>query len=107
MAYVGTPDEAIAGMRHAPMWGMFEAVAPTLAYDAAILGDGAPPTERAAALNIPTLVMAGGATFPFMHETADALAQAIPNAQRRTLEGQTHDLASEVVAPVLVEFFQS
>ena len=42
-----------------------------------------------------------------MHVTADALAKAIPNAQRRTLVGQTHDLAAEAVAPLLVEFFKS
>ena len=107
MAYVGTPPEAIEGMKHAPFWAAFEAVAPTLAYDAAALGDGAAPVKRSASVNVPTLVMAGGATFPFMHETADALAEAIPNAQRRTLEGQTHDLAADAVAPVLVEFFLS
>lgn len=107
MSYVGTPPEAIAGMRHAPMWPGFEAVAPTLAYDGAILGDGRVPVERAASVTIPTLVMAGGATFPFMHETAKALQAAIPNAQYRVLEGQTHDLAADAAAPALIEFFLS
>jgi hypothetical protein len=32
------------------------------------------------------------------------LAKVIPNAQQRTLEGQTHDVNLEVLAPVLVEF---
>jgi hypothetical protein len=36
-----------------------------------------------------------------------ALAKAIPNAQHRTLEGQTHEVAAEAIAPVLVEFFTS
>jgi pimeloyl-ACP methyl ester carboxylesterase len=107
MAYVGTPPEAVEGMRHAPVWPMFEAVAPTLAYDAAVLGDGAAPVSRAASVTVPTLVMAGGATFPFMHETAKALQQAIPHAQYRVLEGQTHDVAADVVAPALIEFFKS
>jgi hypothetical protein len=40
-----------------------------------------------------------------MHESAVALAAAIPNAQHRVLEGQTHEVAPEVIAPVLVEFF--
>lgn len=43
--------------------------------------------------------------MPFMHATATALAKAIPHAQQRTLEGQTHDVKADVVAPVLVEFF--
>jgi hypothetical protein len=52
--------------------------------------------------------MDGGATpYPFMHTTAVALAQAIPRGQHRTLEGQTHEVAAEVLAPVLIEFFSS
>ena len=52
--------------------------------------------------------MDGGASeWPFMHVTAMALAKAIPNAQHRTLEGQTHEVAAEAIAPVLVEFFSS
>jgi hypothetical protein len=50
-------------------------------------------------------VIAGGASFPFMHETAQTLADILPNGQRRTLEGQTHDVAAEAIAPVLEEFF--
>ncbi len=105
MTFVGTPEDAITGMRQAPFWPVFEAVAPTLAYDSAVLGDGSVPVRRAASVTVPTLVMAGGASFPFMHETAQALEQAIPNAQRRVLEGQTHDAAAEVVAPALKAFF--
>jgi hypothetical protein len=51
--------------------------------------------------------MDGSESFPFMHVTAAALAKAIPNAQHRTLEGQTHEVASEALAPVLIEFFKS
>jgi pimeloyl-ACP methyl ester carboxylesterase len=105
MRYVGTPDDAIAGMRQAPMWPAFEAIAHTLAYDAAILGDGSVPTRRAAAVTIPTRVMAGGDGFPFMQENAVKLEKAIPNSQRRILEGQTHEVAADVMAPALIEFF--
>ena len=105
MGYVGTPDEAVAGMKQSPMWPALESVAPTLAYDAAALGDGAVPVERAAAVKVPALVMAGGASFPFMHETAQALASAIPNAEYRSLAGQTHDVAAEAIAPELIAFF--
>jgi hypothetical protein len=40
-----------------------------------------------------------------MHNAAQAVAHALPNAKLRTLEGQTHDVTPEVLAPVLVEFF--
>jgi pimeloyl-ACP methyl ester carboxylesterase len=53
----------------------------------------------------PTLVLAGGESFPFMRETARALAEAIPDARSRVLEGQTHAVAPEVLSPVLGEFF--
>jgi pimeloyl-ACP methyl ester carboxylesterase len=107
MSLLGMPPEALAGMREYPFWPMWEAIAPTLAYDAAALGDeAAVPTGKAARLTIPTLVMDGGATeWPFMHVTALALAKAIPNAQHRTLEGQTHEVTPDALAPVLVAFF--
>lgn len=104
----GVPADQLEGMRQLPTWPMWEGVAHTLAYDAAILGeDGSVPTKKAARITAPTLVMDGGASFPFMHETAMALAKAIPNAQHRTLEGQAHEFAAEAVAPVLVEFFKA
>lgn len=111
MNLVGTPKDAVDGMRNAPVWPMFEAVAPTLAYDAAAMGDDrTAPIDRAAKLAVPALVMDGGANLqfmPFMHETANALASSIPHAQHQTLPGQTHDVKADAIAPVLVEFFKS
>jgi hypothetical protein len=40
-----------------------------------------------------------------MYDAAQALGKAIPNAQIRTLEGQTHDVDPDVLAPVLEGFF--
>src|SRR5262249_34118704 len=78
MNLVGTPSDQVEGMRHAPVWPMFEAVAPTLAYDNMDLGvDGAVPVARIATIKVPTLVMAGGAGIPFMQVTADTIARAI------------------------------
>jgi pimeloyl-ACP methyl ester carboxylesterase len=105
MRLVGASDGGVAGMRQAPVWPLFEAAAPTLAYDAAALGDSSVPTERAASVTIPTLVMAGGETFPFIRSAAQALADAVPHARYRTLEGQTHEVIDEAIAPVLEEFF--
>jgi pimeloyl-ACP methyl ester carboxylesterase len=106
MMLVGMPAEHIPEVRQYPMWPMFEATAPTLAYDAAALGEeAAVPIERAAAVSVPALIMDGGASYPFMHVTAVALANAMPHAQHRTLEGQTHEVSAEALAPVLVEFF--
>jgi len=60
-------------MRQSPMWPQFEAVAPTLAYDKAVLGeDGAVPTQRAPRVGTPTLVL-NGTVIPFMQDTAEAV----------------------------------
>jgi pimeloyl-ACP methyl ester carboxylesterase len=107
MTTFGVSAEAIAGMRQTPIWSLFESVAPTLAYDNAIMGDGSVPTERLASITVPTLVIDGGASPASMHNAAQAVAHALSNAQHRTLEGQMHDVAPEVLAPVLVKFFKS
>ncbi len=107
MKLVGMPDEHVPGMRQSPVFPIFEAVAPTLAYDAAALGDEADvPTERAAKVTTPTLLMDGSASYPFMHETTLALAAVMPNGEQRTLEGQTHEVSAEALAPALIEFFK-
>jgi len=106
MAYVGTPAAQIEAMRNAPFWAGMEAVAPTLAYDhTGIMGkDGSIPTARVVRVQVPTLVMSGGNGAPFMRETAEKLSKTIPDAKVSTLDGQTHDVHPEALAPVLIEF---
>lgn len=106
---VGMPAEAVAQMRSASTWPALEALAHTLAYDVAILGDnmaGNPlPTEQWRAATAPALVMDGGASPQWIRNSARALADVLPNAQHRTLEGQAHDAAPEVLAPEIERFF--
>jgi pimeloyl-ACP methyl ester carboxylesterase len=102
---VGLPPELVAEARKAPWWPAQEALAHTLAYDATIMGDYSLPAERVASVMVATLVIDGGASFPWIRKTAQAIADIIPHAQRRTLEGQTHNVAAEAITPVLVEFF--
>jgi pimeloyl-ACP methyl ester carboxylesterase len=105
MTFVGTPADQIEAMRKTPMWSMLEAVAPTLAYDAAASGkDRFIPTD-VSNITAPTLIMHGAEGFLFLKQTALKLSKTIPNAEFRTIEGQTHAVASEAIAPVLAEFF--
>ena len=92
MTVVGMPAEAIAGMRQSPYWSLGEALAPTLAYDAAVMGDGRLPTERLAAIRTPTAVLAGGGSPDWFRATGRATAAAIPGAAYHELPGQTHDV---------------
>ena len=109
MQFVGAPDEAIAKMKSSAAWPGMLKMAPTLAYDNAVLGDDrSVPASVAARIKAKTLVMDGGASvqpMPFMRQTADKLGKAIPGAQRKVLEGQAHDVSSKALAPVLQEFF--
>jgi pimeloyl-ACP methyl ester carboxylesterase len=109
MRLVGTPDDQVEGMRRAPFWPSMEAIAPTLAYDhAAIIGERwSAPTDLAARVSVPALVMAGDASLPFMPHAARALSEAMPYGQLRMLEGQTHAVDPGVLAPVLAAFFSS
>jgi|SRR5579884_1216625 len=100
---VGLPEAVVAQLRQAPFRPALEAMAHTLVYEASILGDRLLPTELLAAITIPTLVVAGGAT-PFMRAAAEALADALPRGQLRILDGQTHDMVPSVLGPLLEQF---
>lgn len=115
MAVVGTPPEMLAQMRQSPLWPRMEADAQSFVYDATIVGDterGDPSAlKKWESTTVPTLVMDGtvflGRPEPhaFMRHGADELARVLPNAQRRTLEGQDHGPADDVLVPVLREFY--
>jgi pimeloyl-ACP methyl ester carboxylesterase len=105
---VGLPAEFADQMRTAPMWPALEELAPTLVYDGMIMEDTmsgrALPGEWATSVTVPTLVMDGGQSPPWQRNAVQSLADLLPHAQRRSLEGQDHDVSPEALAPVLVEF---
>jgi pimeloyl-ACP methyl ester carboxylesterase len=99
------PQDAGASLRQTSLWPLFEAVAPTLAYDAAAMGDSAVPLEQAAGVAVSLLALAGGASPAWMQQAARAIAEAAAQGRYAVLEGQTHEVAAEALAPVLTEFF--
>lgn len=108
MKLVGVTDDQIERMRQMPMWSMLESVAPTLEYDAAAVGlNSSVPFDRVSHVTAQVLVMYGDRSYPFMKDTALMLSKVIPNAQLRALKGQTHEAPSDVIAPVLIEFFKN
>lgn len=107
MARVGMPPQAIEGMRAGPGWATLEAIAPTLAYDDRLLAGGHVPRELASTITVPALVLGGGASPEFLQRAARVTAEALPRGEYRTLDGQTHDVAPDALAPVLTEFFAS
>jgi pimeloyl-ACP methyl ester carboxylesterase len=102
---VGLPPDFVEGAKQQPFWAATEALAHTLAYDARIMSDYRIPVDRAAGVNVPTLVIAGGADMPWMRDTAAALADALSQGQVLFLDDQGHDVDPTVLAPVLKGFF--
>jgi pimeloyl-ACP methyl ester carboxylesterase len=102
---VGVTDKQIDAMKRLPMWKGLTAMAPTLAYDTIDLMQKFPNIDTKA-INTRTLVMYGAASPAFMGDTAKELSQKMPNAKLLALEGQTHDVKADVLAKVLIEFFE-
>ncbi|WP_433759543.1 alpha/beta fold hydrolase [Nocardia sp. CA-135398] len=112
MRVTGASDADLAGLRAAPFWPALEAMAHTLAHDAAALGDGRPPVARLGHVRQPTLVLTGddrpaGAAkwIAALDAAADAVAAGLPHAHRQTLKGQGHVADPHAVVPVLERFF--
>ncbi|MEV4617365.1 alpha/beta hydrolase [Asanoa sp. NPDC049573] len=103
MRLAGSGEAEITAARAAPVWPALEALAPTLAYDAACLGDGRVPTTP---LTQPVLV-ATGAADPFFTPAADALTEALPSATRLVLNHPGHVPDPTLLAPLLRDFYLS
>jgi pimeloyl-ACP methyl ester carboxylesterase len=107
---IGIPAPVVALMRLMPMWRALKATAHTLPYDWAALGKhnmyGAPlNAEEWASVTAPTLVVSGAKSPAVLREGSRALAEVLPNAELRELEGVSHNVKMNVLAPVLADFF--
>ena len=102
---VGAPEEVVDQVKSSPD---LVALAPTLAYDSAIMDDlasgGGIPADLARQVTQPALVLVGGDSPPFMHEVAQQLAELLPAGSLQVLPGQDHNADPEVVSPVVAEF---
>ena len=103
---VGVPDRAIEGMQRSPFWAEGEKIAPTLAYDAAVLDDAAVPVDRLATITCPTALFTGGASPPLFATAADAAVAALPDGTHRVLDGQIHDVDPGALADAVAAFVE-
>jgi pimeloyl-ACP methyl ester carboxylesterase len=106
---MGAPRALVGVLRVArPIWRNLEAVAHTLPYDYAVMDGTVHGTPLArepwASIATPTLVVDGGKSPASLRRASDALAARLPDAERLTLEGQSHNLSMKLLAPVLEEF---
>ncbi|MCU4747372.1 MULTISPECIES: alpha/beta fold hydrolase [unclassified Streptomyces] len=108
----GMPGLLVASMRLMPgVWSGLKALAPTLPYDIAVMGDtqrGEPlKADEWSSVASRTLVLTGGKSPEGFHQAARALTEVLPHAEHRTLDGLHHGavvMAPKKLAPSLVPF---
>jgi pimeloyl-ACP methyl ester carboxylesterase len=100
---IGVPDELIGQMRHSSSWAKLVSIAHTLVYDCLISDATTPALLRA--VETPTLVLDSSGSTDDLTGWAASVASQLPRATHRSLPGQWHGVADEVLAPVLLEFF--
>ncbi|HUR03959.1 MAG TPA: alpha/beta hydrolase [Nonomuraea sp.] len=106
---VNLPAVVVVMMRFMPAWSGLKSIAHTLPSDVAFVAEyerGKPlPADRWASVKIPTLVIDGGKSPAWIRNGMRAWTDVLPNAEHRTLDGQTHIVKAEALAPVLEGFF--
>lgn len=113
MKVVGVPGFVVFIMGLLPMFKGLKAVAHTLPYDFAVLGDtqrGGPlPEEFSNALRsvtVPTLVAAGGKSADWFKHTARVVSEQFGGEKHTAIvPGQNHNASAKAVAPMLIDFF--
>jgi pimeloyl-ACP methyl ester carboxylesterase len=108
MRLTGMPAEMVDGMRAQPWFAGVARIAPTLAYDSAVMGNreagGGVPLDVVRAVKAPVLVLVGGASPAFMLDVGRRIAEAAPDGRQVTLEGQDHNPDPAVFAPIVRDF---
>ena len=115
MRLAGSPQEMVEQVKESEHWPIMRELAPSLAHDAACLGDGPPPADRLGKISQPTLVITGPGgeeamqemAVDFMGNSADAIVAAMPAAKRRRLTEGGHMVDPAVVGPVVANWFAS
>ena len=97
-AAYGLPPETVEGMSSDPK---MLALAPTMSHDFEVMGEitrgGAIPEHLVRAINIPTLVITGGASPDFFLKTAARDRRDPAERQAHGAEGQDHEAPASIV----------
>jgi len=101
---IGVPDEFVGEMRSAPDWPKMESVAHTLVYDCMI--SDATTSALLRSVSVPTLVLDSQGSTDNLTGWATSVAGQLLHGTHRSLPGEWHTVADEVLAPVLIDFFR-
>ena len=106
---VGLPVELVHSFRGTPMWSALCAMAPTLVHDGLCLGgdDHSLPLDLLASVRVPVLaVTSSGTAAPWLAQTAEHVAAALPAGEWVRLDGGFHEVPPAVLGPVLAAFYR-
>lgn len=101
---VGTPPEAIDGIKQGSNWPYMKSYAATLPIDVRLCNDGRIPHAQPAKVSVPLLAIAGD-RGPWALNVANAIATAAPKGESRILAGHGHDVPDAVLSGVISTFF--
>lgn len=107
---VGMPAEMVDGMVGTPMWDALLSMAYTVKYDGECLGGDQQgiPAETFSRVTVPFLsICSSGTQMPWLHDAAEVVAAALPDASAVELSGEFHQVPADVLAPALADFFRS
>jgi pimeloyl-ACP methyl ester carboxylesterase len=102
---IGMPAIFFYIMRLLPMWTKMKAIANSLPYDAAVMGDFTLPVTRIRAVKVPVLVIGGEKSPAILIKSIQAVTETLPDANSAMLKGQNHNVSVKVLAPELLNFF--
>ncbi len=105
---VGLPALVVAMMPLMPAWSKLKAVAHTLPYDTQLTVDfqkGKPlVADYWSSVTVPALVVYGSKSPAWMQNGMQSLAKVLTQAVGRVLEGESHIVKPQSLAPLIIDF---
>lgn len=95
-AAIGVPEKMVEEMRGTDRWARMVGIAPTLVYDCR-LSDAMRP-DVLAAVSVPTLLLDSEGSSDDLTGSAETAAGLIPGARHRSLPGEWHVVAPDLIA---------
>ena len=100
-----TPSFVITIMRLLPMWNKLISNVNSLPYDLQITQSFTLKNLKSKSISIPALVIYGGKSSGELQNAAKAASDSMPDSKILVLEGQAHNVSVNVLAPVLIDFY--
>lgn len=105
--FIKVPDDVIEMIRSTPLWAPRAALTPTWGRELRAIDAFGADLNRFAALTMPTLLITGELSPPWLIDTSLQLQQAIPGSRHVVIPGQAHDaylLDPAAMASVILTF---